>query len=176
MATYSASQVDNATTDCFRDLHEIVEFPILKSWPEVDLRDSGQPAQSGQAAEFSNKMVLGPLGPKWTFSWILKGHTPKNRFNLDLDRRVSRFTAHLSFCSQDGRKRDRERGQPASQRARQTDQTDREQTDRPEPDREIPSQRTDGPGGLGRPVCGVFERKGRERWIRPCARERREAP
>ena len=45
-AMYSASVDDNAITDCFLELQETVQLPTRNTYPEVDLRESTQPAQS----------------------------------------------------------------------------------------------------------------------------------
>ena len=45
-ATYSASQVDNATIDCFFDDHKQTVFSIIKQWPLVLFLSSESPPQS----------------------------------------------------------------------------------------------------------------------------------
>ena len=80
------------------------------------------------------------------------------RCQVDLDRRGSRFIAHLSFCSQDGKRRQPDRPQEPARLARpQTSQT--EQTDRPDPRRpQTPVRQTDGllAASDGRPGRLVF--------------------
>ncbi len=45
-ATYSASIVERATTDCFLELHETGEPATKHTNPDVDLRPTVSPAQS----------------------------------------------------------------------------------------------------------------------------------